>query len=76
MALTWPRYQRTYPRSLDFSSEMKPMATFEMVAGLMLAALYLDPWAMAVFLAAVGGIVVLLGSSAFFIRRAWTRGIR
>ncbi len=52
------------------------MATFEMVAGLMLAALYLDPWAMAVFLAAVGGIVVLLGSSAFFIRRAWTRGIR
>ena len=36
------------------------MTTLAMVAGLLLAALYLDPWAMAVLLAAIGGVVTLL----------------
>ncbi len=51
------------------------MSALLMLAGLFLAALYLDPWAMAVLLAAIGGVVILLAAIAFVIHGAWTRGL-
>lgn len=52
------------------------MTTLAMLAGVLLAALYLDPWAMAVLLAAIGGVVTLFAGSVFVACRAWTRGLR
>ncbi len=51
------------------------MSVLLMLGALLLAALYLDPWALAVLLAAVGGAVIVLAAFAIVVCGAWTRGL-